>query len=222
MNFFKIDKEGIEIIRNSFIILISLVFISYVLLPYDITCVIASCFLLFWLLIVRFFRLPYRIQHKDESKVYSPADGTIVVIEKTFEPEYFKDERVQVSIFMSIWNVHANWFGIGGKVDYFKHHNGKFMVAWHPKSSTENERTTIVVEGAYGKILFRQIAGLLAKRIVSYAVTGKEVEQNERLGFIKFGSRVDIFLPVDADIHVKMNEKVVGSTTVIATLNNPK
>lgn len=218
MNFFKIDKEGVEIIRNSFIILLAITFISYVLLPDPITMGIGIFSLCFWLLIIRFFRLPHREQLTNETKVYSPADGTIVVIEKTNEPEFFKDQRIQVSIFMSIWNVHANWFSIKGKVKYFKHHNGKFMVAWHPKSSTENERTTIVIEGTHATIMLRQIAGLLAKRIVTYAITGQQVEQNSRLGFIKFGSRVDIFLPLDADVHVKMNEKVVGSRTIIATL----
>lgn len=218
MNLFKVDKEGIEIIRNTFIILASILLITYVVLPEIVTTVIGVLSLILWILVIRFFRLPHRKIITNQDTLFSPADGTIVVIEKTFEPEYFKDERIQVSIFMSIWNVHANWFGLGGKVTYFKHHNGKFMVAWHPKSSTENERTTIVVESENVTILFRQIAGLLAKRIVSYANVGSVVKQNERLGFIKFGSRVDVFLPLDAEIKVKMGDKVVGSQTEIAKI----
>lgn len=217
-NLLKIDREGYEIIRNTFIILASILLGMYVVLPQIITTVTGGVFFVFWILIIRFFRLPRRERIVNSDKVFAPSDGTIVVIEKTHEGEYFKDERIQVSIFMSIWNVHANWFGIGGTVRYFKHHNGKFMVAWHPKSSTENERTTIVIEGEKSTILFRQIAGLLAKRIVSYCVPGSHVGQNERLGFIKFGSRVDIFLPLDAEINVKLGDKVTGSQTEIASL----
>ncbi|MFI3268572.1 MAG: phosphatidylserine decarboxylase family protein [Rikenellaceae bacterium] len=218
MKLHKIDKEGRIIIITSFIICGAISVLGFLFLPQIAAVVKGAILLVFWILIIRFFRLPYREIHTDPDKVYSPADGTIVVIEKTFEEEYFKDERIQVSVFMSVWNVHANWYSIDGIVKYFRHHNGKFMVAWHPKSSTENERTTIVVENAKATLLFRQIAGLLARRIVTYATEGQKVAQNQRMGFIKFGSRVDIFLPLDAEISVEMGQKVVGSQTEIAKL----
>ena len=138
--------------------------------------------------------------------------------EEVEEKEYFKDNRIVVSVFMSIWNVHINWFPVSGTVDYFRHHHGLFLVAWHPKSSEDNERTTTVVDMGGQKIMFRQIAGMVARRIVSYARVGHRVEQNSQCGFIKFGSRVDLFLPLDADIRVKLGDKVVGTQTLIARL----
>ena len=134
------------------------------------------------------------------------------------ENEYFHDTRIVVSVFMSIWNVHVNWFPVSGTVDYFRHHHGMFMVAWHPKSSEDNERTTTVIDMGGQKILFRQIAGLVARRIVSYARVGGRAEQNTQCGFIKFGSRVDLFLPTDADVQVRLGDKVVGTQTLIARL----
>ncbi|HIS33672.1 MAG TPA: phosphatidylserine decarboxylase family protein [Candidatus Avirikenella pullistercoris] len=214
----KIDKEGYRIIQISLLVLAVVVLAAYLCLPLAGTIAVGVFCLILWICIIRFFRIPYRELLQDDAKVYAPADGTVVVVEKTNEDEYFGDERIQVSIFMSLWNVHANWFPVGGHVKYFKHHNGNFHVAWHPKSSTDNERTTTVVESERAVILFRQIAGLLAKRIVSYAVVGKEARQNSRCGFIKFGSRVDVFLPLDAAINVKLGDKVVGTQTVIATL----
>ena len=151
--------------------------------------------------------------------VFSPADGKIVALEEVDENEYFQGKRIVVSVFMSIWNVHINWFPVAGRIDYFRHHHGLFLVAWHPKSSEDNERTTTVVDMGGEKIMFRQIAGLVARRIVSYARVGHQVEQNTQCGFIKFGSRVDIFLPLDADIRVKLGDKVVGTQTLIARLN---
>lgn len=173
---------------------------------------------LLFLFLLRFFRFPNRNLPTDEGVVFAPADGTVVAIEKTFEGEYFKDERIQVSIFMSVWNVHINWYPIKGAVDYFRHHHGKFLVAWHPKSSTENERTTVVLNNGKAQILLRQIAGFLARRIVCYANEGEGIQQNQQMGFIKFGSRVDLYFPIGTEINVKLNEKTVGGTTVIAKL----
>ncbi len=216
-----IDKEGYKIILNALIICVSVTAITAIFLSKLLVIVVGSIMLLLWLFILRFFRLPNRKISQTKGAVYSPADGTVVVSEKVFEDEILKRECVQISIFMSVWNVHANWYPVGGKINYFRHHNGDFMFAWHPKSSTENERTTVCITQNDGEeIMFRQIAGILAKRIVSYAVEGESVEQNSRCGFIKFGSRLDVFLPLDAEIKVKLGDKVIGSQTVIASLNS--
>ena len=164
-----------------------------------------------------FFRKPNRALHIDENAAIAPADGKVIIIKEVFESEYLKEVRIQVSIFMSIFNVHINWFPTGGKVEYFKHHNGHFHVANHPKSSEKNEHTTIVVNHNGQKILFRQIAGLIARRIVSYVKVGKEVHQCTQAGFIKFGSRVDLLLPLESKIEVKVGQKVKGGQSVIAT-----
>jgi phosphatidylserine decarboxylase len=170
-------------------------------------------------LVVQFFRNPIRrIEIKDNNIVYAPADGKVVVIEEASEPEYFKDKRLQVSIFMSPLNVHVNRNPIGGLVKYVRYHEGKYLVAWHPKASTENERTTVVINNGKTDILFRQIAGALAKRIKYYVREGQVVDQGADMGFIKFGSRVDIYLPLDAQLEVKLNDKAVGNKTVIARL----
>jgi phosphatidylserine decarboxylase len=151
--------------------------------------------------------------------VFAPADGKVVVIEEVMEEEYFKDKRIQVSIFMSPLNVHVNRYPVSGTVKYFKYHEGDYLVAWHPKSSSHNERTTVVVEAKKGvELLVRQIAGAMARRIVCYAMEGEEVVQGEQMGFIKFGSRVDLFLPLNAKINVKLNENVQGNRSVIASL----
>lgn len=172
-----------------------------------------------FLLVLQFFRNPKReIIIPDDNCIYAPADGKIVVIEETQEDEYFKDKRLQVSIFMSPTNVHVNRNPISGTVNYFKYHPGKYLVAWHPKSSTENERTTVVIGNGEEEILLRQIAGAVAKRIRCYIQEGDEVRQGNEFGFIKFGSRVDLFLPLDADIQVEMGQKVRGNKTVIAKL----
>src|SRR5690606_10616755 len=174
-----------------------------------------SAFLL--ITILQFFRSPSRDIQRDEKTMLCPADGKVVVIEETQENEYFKDKRLQVSIFMSPTNVHVNRNPISGIVSYFKYHPGKFLVAWHPKSSTENERTTVVVKKSNEvEVLFRQIAGALARRIVWYVKQGDKVNQGEEFGFIKFGSRVDVFLPIGTKITVNIGEKVVGGKTVIA------
>lgn len=172
---------------------------------------------IFLLLIVQFFRVPVRTTRLNDDLIIAPADGKVVVIEEVIESEYFNDKRRQVSIFMSPLNVHINFNPISGIVKYFKYHPGKYLVAWHPKSSTENERTTYVVETDNGQpVLFRQIAGALAKRICWYAEEGERVVQGNEFGFIKFGSRIDIFLPLDAEICVEIGDKPVGGETVIA------
>ncbi|HMR19948.1 MAG TPA: phosphatidylserine decarboxylase family protein [Sphingobacterium sp.] len=179
---------------------------------------IISAFL--FIIIVQFFRSPIKRVTPDENIVLCPADGKVVVIEEVEETEYFKDKRIQVSIFMSPVNVHVNRNPISGIVSFFKYHPGKFLVAWHPKSSTDNERTTIVVKKSNGvEVLFRQIAGALARRIVWYVKEDQEVIQGSEFGFIKFGSRVDLFLPLGTSIDVHIGDKVVGGKTVIAWFN---
>ncbi|MES2377101.1 MAG: phosphatidylserine decarboxylase family protein [Bacteroidota bacterium] len=172
-----------------------------------------------FVIIVQFFRNPHFDIAKDDKVVLCPADGKVVVIEETTEPEFLKDKRIQVSVFMSPVNVHVNRNPISGVVKYFKYHPGKYLVAWHPKSSTENERTTVVTETKAGtQVLFRQIAGALARRIVWYVKEGDKVEQGDQFGFIKFGSRVDVFLPLGSKINVEIGEIVKGGQTVLAEL----
>ncbi|MBT6030225.1 MAG: phosphatidylserine decarboxylase family protein [Crocinitomicaceae bacterium] len=173
--------------------------------------------IVFFFLIVQFFRIPKRNPIVDGNKIIAPSDGKIVVIEEIIEQEYFNDKRIQLSIFMSPLNVHAQWYPIPGIVNYFKYHPGKYLVAWHPKSSTENERSTIVIKKDAGQeVMFRQIAGAVARRIICYAKEGDQAVQGENCGFIKFGSRIDVILPLDAKILVDLNTKTVGSETVLA------
>ena len=172
---------------------------------------------LFLIAILQFFRNPKRITPKNDQHIIAPVDGKVVVIEEVFEKEYFKDKRLQVSIFMSPVNVHVTRYALGGKVTYSEYHPGKYLVAWHPKASEENERTTIVVDNpVFGEVLYRQIAGALAKRIVNYAKVGETVGQGEDAGFIKFGSRVDVYLPLGTKINVQLNQTVKGGIDVIA------
>jgi phosphatidylserine decarboxylase len=173
--------------------------------------------LFFLLFIISFFRIPNRVLTADDNKIICPADGKVVVIEETVDIEYFKDKRIQVSIFMSPANVHVNRNPMSGKVIYNQYHKGKYLVAWHPKSSTENERWSVVVENNHGTILYKQIAGALAKRICNYTHVGEQVKQGNEYGFIKFGSRVDILLPIGTKIDVQMNEVVKGGVTVLAS-----
>ena len=169
------------------------------------------------ILILQFFRNPKRHTEKNDGQVIAPVDGKVVVIEEVEETEYFKEKRLQVSIFMSPLNVHVTRYPVSGSVLFSKYHPGKYLVAWHPKASTENERTTIVVENKdYGRVLYRQIAGALARRIINYAKQGQKVEQGTDAGFIKFGSRVDLFLPLNTKIKVKLNQKVKGGECIIA------
>ena len=212
-------KEGFKIIRNTTIALLIVNGIAwYVFGESNIIKLLTFTSVVFIILILQFFRNPKRFTPFNSNQVIAPADGKIVVLEETVEHEYFKDKRIQVSIFMSPFNVHVNRYPISGEVKFTKYHPGKFLVAWHPKSSTENERTTIVVESEKtGPILLRQIAGAVAKRIVLYAKKGEKCSQGHDMGFIKFGSRVDLFLPLDAKINIKVNDIVKGGQTIIAS-----
>jgi len=171
--------------------------------------------------VVNFFRMPSRqVGTLDPQEILAPSDGKVVVIEKVHEPEWFKDERIQVSIFMSPLNVHAQWAPIAGAVKAARYHPGKYLVAWHPKSSTENERTTHVIEGEKGTVLFRQIAGAVARRICHYMQEGQVLVQGDEVGFIKFGSRIDVFLPLGSEICVDLEDAVTGRETVLARFPN--
>ena len=208
-------KEGILIIITSFII-ISIIIIINDQFNYNLKTLVNAFFILILILILQFFRNPKISINYDEDYLLSPVDGKIVIIEEVEEPEFFKDKRLQVSIFMSPINVHVTRYPMNGKIIFSKYHPGKYLVAWHPKSSTKNERTTIVLENEkFGKILYRQIAGKIARRIVNYAKIGDHVTQGEDAGFIKFGSRVDLFLPLNSKINVELNELVKGGKTVI-------
>ncbi|WP_343705912.1 phosphatidylserine decarboxylase family protein [Flavobacterium sp.] len=170
------------------------------------------------IIILQFFRNPKRIAIRNSDHILAPVDGKVVVIEEVYEGEYFKDKRLQVSIFMSPINVHVTRYAMDGIIKFSKYHPGKFLVAWHPKASEENERTTVVIENdTFGAILYRQIAGALARRIVNYAKEGMQVVQGTDAGFIKFGSRVDLFLPLGTPINVELNQKAIGGKTIIAT-----
>ncbi len=179
--------------------------------------IFAGISFIFWIFIIAFFRVPNRKVQTNHHNILAPADGEIVVIEETIEEEYFKDRRIQISTFMSPMNIHVNWCPVKGTVQYTKYHKGKYLVAWHPKSSTLNERSTIVLKTENGQeILVRQIAGAVARRIVTYPTKNEELNQAEQIGFIKFGSRVDIFLPLDTDVKVKLHQQVRGTQTVLA------
>lgn len=212
-------KEGYKII---FISLVS--FVASIILIDEFTASIPwlrmtlmLVVLFFFVMILQFFRNPKRVVALNDNHIIAPVDGKVVVIEEVFEAEYFKDKRLQVSIFMSPINVHVTRYAMSGKINFSKYHPGKYLVAWHPKASTENERTTVVIENnTFGEILYRQIAGALAKRIVNYAQEGMQVVQGTDAGFIKFGSRVDLYLPLGTKINVKLNEKAVGGKTIIA------
>ncbi len=211
-------KEGYKIIMMSMLIFVGLLlvtekFVAILWLNKTIMIVL----LLFFILILQFFRNPKRHTVQNLDEIIAPVDGKVVVIEEVVENEYFNDKRRQVSIFMSPLNVHVTRYPISGIINFSKYHPGKYLVAWHPKASEENERTTIVVRNnSVGEILYRQIAGALARRIVNYAKKGEEIIQGTDAGFIKFGSRVDIFLPLDMQINVTLNDKVKGGETVIA------
>ena len=213
-----IHKEGHRFLLKTLAISIAIIYGAFRFLnsPYvvwGITIVTVFFFLIF----LQFFRNPQYKKTTGDNLIIAPADGEVVVIEKTTESEYFEDERIQVSIFMTPLNVHVNRNPIAGVVKFFKYHEGKYLVASHPKSSLENERTTTVVRNNNGlEVLFRQVAGALARRICWYVKEGDQVEQSQEMGFIKFGSRVDLYLPLDADIKVKLGEKTKGGVTVVA------
>lgn len=216
-----IHKEGYKILGYSFLILLILNLLVQVFFP-DITSLKWSLMIssvMFYIFLLFFFRLPARQFEADPGLVYAPADGKVVVIEETMVNEYFNDMRLQVSIFMSPFNVHSNRYPVAGKVKYVCYHPGNYMVAWHPKSSELNERSTIVVETEDGtEIMIRQIAGAVARRIVTYSKENDEVHQGGELGFIKFGSRVDIFLPLGTEVEIPILQQVKANKTIIAKL----
>ena len=211
-------KEGFKIILITLFAVIGISLIAHYFVDIQwLKKLIQIIAFLFLIAILQFFRNPKRITPKNDQHIIAPVDGKVVVIEEVFEKEYFKDKRLQVSIFMSPVNVHVTRYALGGKVTYSEYHPGKYLVAWHPKASEENERTTIVVDNpVFGEVLYRQIAGALAKRIVNYAKVGETVVQGEDAGFIKFGSRVDVYLPLGTRINVQLNQTVKGGIDVIA------
>jgi phosphatidylserine decarboxylase len=215
--FMKIHREGYKYIIIATVLWLGLGWLAGHFIPWSwLAGIITFILFLLWFWVVAFFRLPYREHTADETKVVAPADGKVVVIEETYEPEYFKDKRLQVSIFMSPINVHVNRNPISGIIKYMKYHPGKYLVAWHPKSSTENERTTLVIGNEKGEILLRQIAGALARRICYYVKEGDQVKQNDEFGFIRFGSRVDIYLPLGSKVDVSIGQVVKGGVTVVS------
>jgi phosphatidylserine decarboxylase len=216
-----IHKEGYKILAYGFITLLILNIIVNIFWA-DIEIVrwaFLFCSFLFYIFLLFFFRLPVRSMEPDPGLIYAPADGKVVVIEETFENEYFKDMRLQVSIFMSPFNMHSNRYPVSGRIKHVCYHPGLYMVAWHPKSSELNERSTIVLETKNGtEILIRQIAGAVARRIVTYAKKDQDVLQGEELGFIKFGSRVDVFLPVGTEVEIPILQQVKANKTIIAKI----
>ena len=211
-------KEGYKIITLTFLfVLVGILIAEEFIQLFWLLKAVQVLLLVVLILILQFFRNPNRVTEINEQQIIAPVDGKVVVIEEVEEPEYFKGKRLQISIFMSPLNVHVTRYALSGIVKYSKYHPGKYLVAWHPKASTENERTTIVVENkTFGEVLYRQIAGALAKRIVNYAKEGETVEQGTDAGFIKFGSRVDVYLPLNTNIKVKIGDKVKGGVQVIA------
>ena len=214
----RFHKEGYKIITITFIIAIAIILGAEKIFDTTLTIKITQVLTLgFVVLILQFFRNPNRKTTLNDAHIIAPVDGKVVVIEEVEEPEFFKDKRIQVSIFMSPINVHVTRYAMSGKIAYSKYHPGKFLVAWHPKASTENERSTVVIDNeTFGNVLYRQIAGALAKRIVNYAKEGEMVTQGADAGFIKFGSRVDLFLPIGTKINVKLGDKVKGGVQIIA------
>lgn len=218
---YRIHREGTSILVVSFLVFALLNAPLWYFFPDNVilNSIVSLTSLVIYLLMVNFFRSPKRIFPGDvENVIVAPADGKVVVIEKVFEPDHFKDERMQVSIFMSPMNVHANWYPVDGVITRVEHQKGKFHKAWLPKASTENERSLVVIKTDDDhEILVRQIAGAMARRIVTYAAAGEECFIDQHMGFIKFGSRVDLYLPLDCDIKVTLDQKTVGNETVIAT-----
>ena len=211
-------REGYKIIAITFGFVIAGIFISERFIElFWLLKVIQSLLIVLLIIVLQFFRNPRRVTDINDNQIIAPVDGKVVVIEEVEESEFFKDKRIQLSIFMSPTNVHVTRYALSGTVSYSKYHPGKYLVAWHPKASEKNERTTIVVENSvFGKVLYRQIAGALAKRIVNYAKKGEKVIQGTDAGFIKFGSRVDLFLPLHTKLNVKLGDKVKGGVQVIA------
>ena len=217
----KINKEGYRIIGVTGICCLAIWFFAYFFIDSWASFIwfMAALLLVFWFFVAAFFREPRRVKIHDSDLVFSPCDGRVVVTEVVYEDEYMKKDMLQISIFMSVTNIHMNWLPVAGEVEYHKYHPGRFLIAWHPKSSTENERTTTVVKLEDGKkVLFRQVAGLIARRIVSYIKVGQPVKQNDVFGFIKFGSRIDVLVPKDCELLVEIGDPVKGSQTPLARL----
>lgn len=212
-------KEGAKIILVTLLIAVAIILgVEYLISIPWLVKAIQIATLLFLVIVLQFFRNPKRtLDDIADHLILAPVDGKVVVIEEVYEPEYFKDKRLMVSIFMSPINVHVTRYALNGIVKYSKYHPGKYLVAWHPKASEENERTTVVIDNpVYGEVMYRQIAGALAKRIVNYAKVGHRVNQGDDAGFIKFGSRVDLYLPLGTNVNVVLNQKARGNKTVIA------
>lgn len=210
-------KEGTKIIFYSLVVATILIVAAdfFIATPW-LRMIIQSIVLILLILVLQFFRNPERSITPNDNTIIAPVDGKVVVIEEVYEPEYFKDKRLMVSIFMSPINVHVTRYALSGIVKYSKYHPGKYLVAWHPKASEENERTSVVIENPiFGEIMYRQIAGALARRIVNYAEVGQSVEQGDDAGFIKFGSRVDLYLPLGTDVEVVLQQKAIGNITQI-------
>ena len=219
--FMTIHKEGIKTIMITAILFGAVNLASFYFLSYNYPWLSWAIFLVsivLWLFIISFFRVPSRELVVNEDFVIAPADGKVVVIEEAYDEEYFKDKRLQISIFMSPANVHQNRNPVSGEVVYSRYHKGKYLVAWHPKSSTENERHSVVIMNRSGEVLVKQIAGAVARRIVNYLKVGQKADQAAEMGFIKFGSRVDVLLPLGSKVEVKLNQVVIGGITVLAKL----
>ena len=217
----KIHKEGYTIILVTLLIAVAVYALNHIFLcQYPISYWLVNAFILVMLyLVIQFFRVPKRTSPTGDDLIICPADGKVVVIEEVEETEYFNDKRIQISIFMSPLNVHANWNPISGITKYYKYHPGRFLVAWHPKSSTDNERSTVVTQHKNGQeILFRQVAGAVARRIVCYAKKDQQVNAGSEFGFIKFGSRIDVFLPLGTELNINLKDVVQGKTTVLGKL----
>ncbi len=214
-------KEGFKIITITSIIIVIGILLADKFIEIDwLLKIVQISLILFFILILQFFRNPKRKTQQNDNHIIAPVDGKVVIIEEVFEPEYFKDKRLQISVFMSPINVHVTRYALGGVVKYSKYHPGKYLVAWHPKSSTKNERTTVVVENKeFGEVLYRQVAGTLARRIVNYAKKGEQVEQGADAGFIKFGSRVDLYLPLSTKLNIKVGDNAKGGEQVVARIS---
>lgn len=210
-------KEGSKLIFITLLLVVGIIFLADAFVSIEWLRTLLFVFAIAILvLVLQFFRNPTRVADNSDNHILAPVDGKVVVIEEVYEPEYFKDKRLMVSIFMSPINVHVTRYALNGIVKYSKYHPGKYLVAWHPKASEENERTTVVINNrVYGEVMYRQIAGALARRIVNYAQEGMRVVQGKDAGFIKFGSRVDLYLPLGTEVNVKIGEKAIGNKTVI-------
>jgi phosphatidylserine decarboxylase len=212
----KIHREGRWIVLITIVLLLVLIILTAHFLPWQLNYLASALSLVVMILVLRFFRVPVRRPLLEEKTITSPSDGRVVVIEQLVQEEFLESPCIQVSVFMSIHDVHINYFPVSGKIAYYKYHPGKYLVARHPKSSTLNERSSVGIETPFGRLLVRQVAGYVARRIRCYAVEGKEARQGAEMGFIKFGSRLDLFLPLSASIMVETGQKVVGGVTPIA------